>query len=134
MARLLRPADEVVHDGQRLVDQPVQRRVRMGHGKELQAERIPVSAAAAADVLARDQPLQHAVNLVGAARHVFDDLRPRQPLGLGRQQFQDVQAFVERRRPVHHLSAGLGGGLAGTTSGLLGAFGRHVQMALESTK
>ena len=68
--------------------------------EKLHGERVAIALARAADIVARHEPLQHAIDFARPLPHRLHDLGPRQPARLLGQQLQYVQPLVERRGAI----------------------------------
>ena len=71
----------------------------MGEFEQLQRQFVAINRRAA-DVVAPHQAVEHAVDFVGRPVERLGDLRLAQPILGGRQQLEDVEALVERRRAI----------------------------------
>jgi hypothetical protein len=99
LTRLPGLAREAPEDRHRLRNQAADRRVLVGEGEQLQGQFVAV-AIDAGDVVAAHQPVEHPVDLVRRAFERLGDLRLGQALVGGGEQFEDVEALVERRRAI----------------------------------
>jgi hypothetical protein len=87
-------------DLDRRLQQSPHRRVAGGEGEELEPQHQTVVPACSAQIVPPHEAVDHPVDFAGRPAEAFCDLGLGQAvLGL-REQFENVEALVERRRPV----------------------------------
>ena len=107
MIGLHRAGRERAHERRRLGNEPPYGAVEMREPEQLESQLIAV-AGVAEDITAPDQPLEHAVMLVGSASERLGDLGLAEAFLLARQQFEDVQPLVEGGSAISVEIVGIG--------------------------
>ena len=73
--------------------------MQLRQSEQFQCQRIAI-AVELGDITAFDQPVEHAVELVGIAAERLGDFRLRQPAIDTGEQFENVEPLVERGRAI----------------------------------